>query len=123
VADGDNSLHPKIGSEKIIPWLKEFNYDEKKIPAISRCILMHNKTAGFQSIEEEIVSNADHLSKLLYLDMFMLMCKKDNYVDKAKWGLKYIEKGYNKLTFSDIKEEYHALDLLRNYLRSEIFRF
>lgn len=109
VQDGDNSLHAEIGSERIIQWLKEFEYDNGKIHKVSRCVLMHNKTDGFESIEEEIVSNADHLSKLLYLDMFMLMCKKDNYIEKAKWGLKYIEKGYNKLTFSDIKIKYNLL--------------
>lgn len=79
--------------------------------------LMHNKIDGFQSLEEEIISNADGLSKLLYHDMFMLMCKKDNYLDKTKWGLKYIEKGYSKLTLPGLKEEYKGLyeSLKRRY--------
>lgn len=113
----DNSQHAELGSQKIIAWLKEFKYDEERILKISRCALMHNKTGGFASIEEEIVCNADHLSKLLHLDMFMLMCKKDNYIDKAKWALKYIEKGYNNLTFQDLKQEYLSLylDLKNRY--------
>lgn len=106
---GDNSLHPEIGSEKIISWLQDFNYDEKNIPHISRCILMHNKTEGFMSIEEQIVCSADHLSKLLYLDMFMLMCKKDTYLEKAQWGLKYIKKSYENIPILDIKKEYKTL--------------
>ncbi|MDO8489833.1 MAG: HD domain-containing protein [bacterium] len=109
VEDSDNSLHPEIGSKKIIIWLREFEYNEDKIPHIARCILMHNKTEGFQSIEEKIVCSADNLSKLLYLDIFMLMCKKDTYLEKAKWGLKYIEKGYAKLVLPELREEYKPL--------------
>ena len=109
VEDGDNSLHSEIGSEKIIPWLKEFGYSEEKTPLIARCVLMHNKTAGFQSLEEKVVCSADNLSKLLYLDMFLLMCKKDTYLGKAEWGLKYIEKGYAKLALPGLKEEHKAL--------------
>ena len=109
-ADGDNSLHPEIGAEKIISWLSELRYDsQEKIPLIARCILMHNKIKGFQSLEERIVCSADNLSKLLYLDMFMLMCKKDSYLEKAKWGLKYIEKGYARLVLPGLKEEYKSL--------------
>lgn len=109
VEDGDNSLHPEIGSEKIAPWLMELGYDGSKGSQISRCILMHNKTEGFQSVEERIVCSADNLSKLLYLDMFMLMCKKDAYKEKAAWGLKYIEKGYAKLVLPGLQEEYAPL--------------
>jgi len=109
VAEGDNSLHPEIGSEKIIPWLQEFGYDSNRIPQISRCILMHNKTEGFTTIEEKIICTADNLSKLLYLDMFMLMCKKDTYIEKAKWALKYIEKGYSQIVFPELQEKYASL--------------
>lgn len=110
VEDGDNSMHPEIGATKIIPWLQEFAYENEEAKSlIARCILMHNKVDGFQGIEEEIISNADGLSKLLYHDMFMLMCRKDNYLDKAKWGLKYIEKGYSKLTLPGLREEYKGL--------------
>lgn len=110
VPDGDNSLHPEIGAEKIVPWLKELGYDnEEKIPRIARCVLMHNKTEGFQSLEERLVCSADNLSKLLYLDMFLLMCKKDSYLEKAQWGLKYIEKAYSKLVLPGLQEEYALL--------------
>lgn len=109
VEEGDNTLHPEIGSEKILPWLRDLRYDECKVPQIARCILMHNKTQGFENVEERIVCSADNLSKLLYLDMFMLMCKKDTYLDKATWGLKYIEKGYSKLVLPGLQEEYKPL--------------
>ena len=109
VQGGDNHFHAEASSEKIIIWLKELGYNDKKISMITRCVMMHNKTERFHSIEEEIVSNADSLSKFMYHDMFMLMCEKDNYLDRARWGLKYIEKGYIKLTFPDLKEEYRPL--------------
>lgn len=39
VEDGDNSRHPEIGAEKIIPWLQEFAYEhEEAKPLIARCI-------------------------------------------------------------------------------------
>lgn len=109
VEGGDNSLHPEIGSGKIVSWLEGFGYSDEKVAHIARCILMHNKTEGFESIEERVVCSADNLSKLLYLDMFLLMCKKDSYLEKAEWGLKYIEKGYVKLALPGLKEEYASL--------------
>ena len=117
VEGGDNKMHAERGALRIREWLKAANLPSDAIEKISRCALMHNKVSDFQSIEEKIVSNADMLSKLVGHQQFMLMCKKDNYIDKAKWGLKYVEKAYFKLTIPELTEERRQLyeDLKRNY--------
>jgi len=107
--DADNSQHPEIGSLKIKAFLLQHNYSSEKSEHIARCTLMHNKESGFGSIEEEVVANADQLSKLIYHEAFMLLVKKDTYMDRAVWGLKYLDKGFNKATFADVKERYRAL--------------
>ncbi len=113
----DNSLHPEKWAEIIYDLLMREWYDKVKAQQVARCTLMHNKIKWFESLEEQIVSNADTLSKLLYNDMFMLMCKKEDYISKARWGLKYIEKWYNNLTFDFLKVEYKDLytDLQNRY--------
>jgi len=109
VQDGDNELHAERGSLRIKEWLKDEDIAVDTINKISRCVLMHNKTKGFKSLEGEIIRNADLLSKVVGHQEFMLMCKKDNYIDKAKWGLKHIEKGYTNLTIPTLKNEYKTV--------------
>lgn len=105
----DNSSHAEKWSEQIYNLLLEKWYGEEKSRKVARCTLMHNKVSWFESLEEEIVSNADTLSKLIFHEMFMLMCRKDDYIAKASWWLKYVEKWYNNLTFDFLKKEYRGL--------------
>lgn len=105
----DNSMHPEKGAEKIEAFLLEHGYDAEKAAHVARCTEMHNKKEGFQSIEEEIVANADQLSKLLYHEAFMLLVKKETYVERAEWALKYLDKGYNNTTFPELKTTHEAL--------------
>lgn len=109
VEGGDNATHAELGSQKIKTFLLNQNYSTAKAEHVARCTLMHNKTSGFNSIEEEVVANADQLSKLLYHEAFMLLVKKDTYHERALWGLKYLEKGFNNATFEDIKDRYRSL--------------
>ena len=109
IEEGDNSQHPEIGSEKIKPIMIDLGYDEATIAHVSRCILMHNKTSGFQSIEEEIVANADQISKIIYHEAFMLLVKKETFDERARWAIKYLDKGFSKATFEDLKKRYHDM--------------
>ena len=59
---------------------------------ICNCTQKHNGHYGFETIEEEIVANADSASKILFHEAFMLMCKKESFQEKAAWGIKYLEK-------------------------------
>lgn len=106
VADGDNSNHAEVGSEKLRTFLLEQGYPSDKADHVARCTLMHNKESGFESIEEEIIANADQLSKVIYHEAFMLMVKKDTYHERANWGLTYLDKGFHKATLADTKERY-----------------
>ncbi len=107
--DGDNSMHAEVGSEKIKVFLQKHGCSIDVANHIARCTLMHNKTTGFETIEEEIVANADQLSKVIYHDAFMLLVKKETFQERARWGLKYLEKGFNNSTFTDIREAYRPL--------------
>jgi HD superfamily phosphodiesterase len=109
VDGADNSQHPEIGAEKIKPVLAELGMNESMILHISRCILMHNKTEGFESIEEEIVANADQISKIIYHEAFMLLVKKETFDERARWAVKYLDKGFQNATFEDLKKRYHDM--------------
>jgi len=109
VPEGDNANHAEIGSEKIKAFLLAQNYAIGKVEQVATCTLMHNKKIGFSSLEEEIVANADQLSKLLYHEAFMLLVKKETYQDRALWALKYLDKGFQSISFTEIREQYRPL--------------
>ena len=109
VKGGDNEHHAERGAEMVVPLLKDFGMEDSRISKIASSIRMHNRNFGFKSIEEEITSNADCLSKLLAHDSFLLMAKSDNYVERAKWGLKYVEKGYKGLTLPGLSKKHSRL--------------
>ncbi|MFZ2555461.1 MAG: HD domain-containing protein [Minisyncoccia bacterium] len=106
IESGDNTDHPERGAQKIIPHLEKLGVSADRVEKIARCIRMHESLSGFTSIEEEIVANADRLSKITAHGAFMLMVKKETYLDRAKWGLKYIEKNYDMLTLPGLRQKY-----------------
>ena len=111
VPDGDNSSHAEIGSKKAESFLLNLGYDNAITQHISRCILMHNKTEGFATLEEEIIMNADQISKIVYHEAFMLLVKKETFEERARWGIKYLDKGYAHTTFEDVKKKYKHIYL------------
>lgn len=113
----DNNNHAENGVKEFEKLAKELKLSSKISEIVARCILMHNKKSGFKNIEEKIISNADALSKIIGHQEFMLMCKKNNYYDKALWGLKHLEKNYQKITFTEEKRKYSPLykDLKKRY--------
>ena len=116
VPDGDNTFHAEIGAERIAVRLTEVHYDTEKTKHIARCVRMHNKDVGFKSIEEEIVMNADRLSKIAYFEAFMLMVKKESFQDRTKWAIKHLDQSYNKATFLDIRAQYEHMYLNKRNL-------
>lgn len=109
VEDGDNTNHAELGAQKIIPHLESLGMDADKIEKIAQCIRIHESISSFSAIEGEIVANADRLSKITAHSAFMLMVKKEGHLDRAKWGLKYLEKNYDKLTLPGLREKYDEL--------------
>ena len=115
VEDGDNKDHPERGATKLIPYLGELGMDQNKIEKIAQCIREHEQVSGFSSVESEIVANADRLSKVLTHSAFMLMIKRETYLERAKWGLKYLERDYSKLTLPGLQEKHkNHFDLLKS---------
>lgn len=99
----NNDNHPQLGAALIEPHLQEYGYSPKEIELIKSCIA-YSPEKQFRSIEEEIVYNADQASKILHHNAFMLMVKKETWQDRARWGLKYIDR-LERITFPDLKEK------------------
>ena len=116
---GDNKDHPARGAIRAIPILQQFGFTSSAIEMIADCIRMHNRQSGFRRIEEEVVANADALSKLFAHDAFLLLTNADGYFNRAKWGLKYLEKGYWSLSLPGLQDEHRELyqSLREKYLR------
>ena len=118
----DNSRHPEEGAIEVVPVLERLGYTPNDIAMVSRCVLMHDKTKGFESLEEEIVANADQLSKLTHHAAFVLMSKKDTWREKTEWALKYLDKGYNNLTLGGLKERYRDAYLTQREIYLQALR-
>lgn len=78
----------------------------------------HNSDALPETIEQRIVRTADAGSKIEYHEAFMLMCKKQNYEERLTWGMKYLEKGYEKICIDpyrqSIQEKYESIANIYN---------
>ena len=92
-------------AREFLKWVDWLSDEQKEL--IVRCVRNHGAEFTQTTIEEKIITSADSASKLLYHDMFMLMCKKQSYIEKAQWGLKYIEKGYWRIQIPEYKQELH----------------
>ena len=103
--------HAQAGVRLIRPLLGEFALSIKQKELILQCILNHGGHQKPKSEEGKIIISADAASKVLYHEAFMLLCKKDNSKDKAKWDLKYLEKGFAQVQHQDLelKTKYNHL--------------
>lgn len=77
----------------------ETNKKEK----ILRCIQNHSAKEKTIFIEEDIIITADAGSKIEFHEAFMLMCKKEAYTDKLKWGIKHLKKNFQKITIDSYR--------------------
>lgn len=77
----------------------------EQLQMIYACILTHGSEEVPESIEQQIVRSADAGSKVEYHEAFMLMCKKDSYEDRLAWGMKYLEKGYAKISIESYRQQ------------------
>lgn len=87
--------------------------DPVKQGLILACIAHHNNKHPVDTIEERIIICADSGSKVVYHSAFMLMCRKEGHIERAKWGLKYLEKGYKN---AGVIPEYQ-MEIETEYLR------
>lgn len=108
VPEGDNSMHAELGAPKVEAFLIREGYPAERAVRVARCVFMHNKNEGFETIEEEVVMNADRISKVIHHEAFILLSKKQTVPDRARWALKYLDKGM-MVTLPGLKEKYEAL--------------
>jgi len=90
-------------------FLNQFNLEQSQLTLILRCIGNHGADEEPLTVEEKIIISADSASKVLYHQAFMLMVNKKTFTERAEWGLKYVEKGYNKIQFPEYKQELKQL--------------
>ncbi len=103
--ENENENHAQASYRLVKPFLEKFQLSNQQKKLILQSILNHQGQEIPKSIEEAIVITADASSKVLYHEAFMLLCKKNNYQDRLKWGLKYLEKGFHSIVFPDFKEK------------------
>jgi HD superfamily phosphodiesterase len=98
--------HAQTGRRIAEGILKDSAFNEEEKQVIYRCIEAHNMDDEVpESIEEQIVRSADAGSKVEYHEAFMLMCKKVTYEERLAWGMKYLEKGFRKVSIDSYKQE------------------
>lgn len=97
--------HEVAGGRIAKKFLEQLNVDSRDIQCIVWCITNHNSHDSEHSIEEKIIITADSASKILYHQAFMLMCKKESYQERAKRGIKYLEKGIRGIQFDTYREK------------------
>lgn len=94
--------------------LSKLNVNAHDTQCIIGCVVNHNNHISKKSLEEKIIMTADSASKILYHQAFMLMCKKDNYKDRAAWWIKYLNKWLKGIQFDDVYTQ--AYPIYNNYM-------
>lgn len=90
--------HAETGRRIAKEVLKNSKFTEEQKQKIYLCISSHGSDEVPKTIEEQIIRSADAGSKVEYHEAFMLMCKKTIYEERLAWGMKYLHKGFNKIS-------------------------
>lgn len=112
--------HEVTGSKISEDKLREWNYPEKKIERVKKCILKHRKEPehGFESIEERIVFESDCLSN--FDNIFGIfrkasICENRDYEESLKRMKNKIDREWNKISDKAkeiVKNKYESLNVL-----------
>ena len=99
----------RIAREFLAPF-QTLNEAQKEI--VIGCVIHHNDHTQELTLEQKILMSADSASKILYHEMFMLMCKKETRSEKALRGKKYLEKWLRGIQFVS----YKTITILPKYI-------
>lgn len=80
----DGEHHSLAGMREAKVFLDGYALDEQQKLLILQCIKNHGAEEPPQTLEEKIIISADSASKIVYHTCFMLMCKKENTVSRAR---------------------------------------
>jgi putative nucleotidyltransferase with HDIG domain len=112
--------HAEAGYRIAKEFLSDSPLTEEQRTAVINSILSHNSDEVPATLPQQIVRSADAGSKVEFHEAFVLMSKKQTYVEKLLWARKYLDKGYSKISFDSYKEslrpKYEALSAM--YQRS-----
>lgn len=97
--------HAETGKRIAEEVLRDSKFTEEQKEKIYLCISSHGSEEVPLTIEEQIIRSADAGSKVEYHEAFMLMCKKTTYEERLLWGMKYLQKGFDKISISWYKEK------------------
>lgn len=112
--------HRETGVRIARDFLSNYNINQKDIDIILQCVKNHGAEEVPTTVEEKIIITADSASKILYHQAFMLMVKKQTYIERAEWGMKYLNKGYSKIQFDNYKDKLTESFLLQTSIYSTI---
>lgn len=115
---GQDEPHEALGAKLARPILKKLNYRSAEIDQVVEIILNHSsKAKPSSSLEEKIVSSADGAAQVIYSPLFGLLSRKEPR-EKPAWVIKYLEKGYAKISLPEFKKEV-SLDFKKYKLRNQ----
>ncbi len=96
--------------------LERSSFSDSQRELIFESILSHGSDTIPEKIEAQIVRSADAGSKVEFHEAFMLMCKKPTYEERLAWGMRYLEKGYSKISIEAYKarlqEKYNSISAI-----------
>jgi len=98
-----NETHEQAGFRIVKDMLTEVDLETEKKEKILDAIAFHNGLDVPELLESQIVRTADGASKVKYHEAFMLLCKKNTVGERLAWGIKYLEKGYSRVSFDSVK--------------------
>jgi putative nucleotidyltransferase with HDIG domain len=97
--------HLQAGYRVAKDFFKKYEISKANEELILKCIVNHSAEEEPDSLEERIIITADSASKIQHHQAFMLMVKKEDYRERAKWGVKYLDKGYKLIQFENYRDE------------------
>ena len=101
--------HEQAGVRIASEWMAAQNTTTIDKELVLRCIANHGADVSPRTIEEKIVITADAASKIEFHEAFMLLCKKTTHEERAMWGMNYLQKGYAKIQFNEVRSEIDPL--------------
>jgi len=100
----ENETHEDAGVRIARDFLQTLDLRDSDRAAILNCIENHQGKLPARSMEESVLISSDSSSKVTYHSAFMLLCKKETFRERAEWGKKYVQKGYDRVVLPDVRE-------------------
>lgn len=101
----EGESHEETSARMAEQLMQKLTPDLPEQEIILKSIRHHNNKVLLTTTEEKILVSADGASKVIYHQAFMLMCKKEDFTERAVWGKEYLEKGMKNILYPSLREE------------------